>query len=64
MERCKKVTITKDDLEKIIPPKDKKEAIAQSEKYSEEFEKSREQVNQILDELQKMFAELEKSDER
>lgn len=52
--------ISKNELDKIIPPKDKEEAIAQSEKYIIEFEKNRERINQIYEELQKMFEDLDK----
>lgn len=53
-----KVKLTKSDIEKVIPPKDKSEAIEQSERYEKEYEVSKKELEAILESLEQLLEEL------
>lgn len=58
-----KIKLTQKDIEKVIPPKDKKEAMQETERFEREFEKNRKELEEMFEELQKMIEELQKKEE-
>lgn len=55
-----KIKLTKSDIEKVIPPKDKNEAIEQSERYEKEYEISKKELEDILENLGQLMEEFKK----
>ena len=58
-----KIKLIKNDFEKVLPPKEKQEAIEQSERYEKEYEKSKKQLDEILEQLEILMKELEKQED-
>lgn len=58
-----KIKLTKNDFEKVLPPKEKQEAIEQSERYEKEYEKSKKQLDAILEQLERLMKELDKQED-
>ena len=52
-----KVKLTKNDIERIRPPMDKEDAIEQTEKYVTEYEKSKKELDEILEKLKELYME-------
>lgn len=52
-----KIKLTKKDIERVIPPMDKEQAIAQTEKYVLEYEKSKKELEEMLEKLKSMYSE-------
>lgn len=52
-----KVKVTKKDIDRIIPPMDKEGAIEQTEKYVTEYEKSKKQLDEIIEKLRELYNE-------
>lgn len=53
--------LSRKDIEKVFPPKDKNEAIEQSERYEKEYEISKKELDEFLrklEELSKKFSEI------
>ena len=57
-----KIKLTKKDIEKVIPPKGKDEAIEQSERYEREYEASKKKLDDILKRLDEILKQLEESE--
>ena len=53
------ITTAKNNIDKVLPPKEKKDAIEQSERYEKEYEMSRKKLDEILMELERLKKELE-----
>lgn len=58
-----KVKLTKNDIEQVIPPKKKNEAIEQTERYEKEYEISKKELDRILEQMDALFEQLKESDE-
>lgn len=54
-----KIKLTRNDIEKAIPPLEKNEAIKQSERYEEEYHMSKKELDEIIERLKKLMNELE-----
>lgn len=52
-----RVKLTKKDIERVIPPMDKEGAIEQTEKYVSEYEKSKKELEDILEKLKELYNE-------
>ena len=52
-----KVKLTKKDIERVIPPMYKEGAIEQTEKYVSEYEKSKKELEEILEKLKELYNE-------
>ncbi len=50
--------LTKNDIDKIIPPKEKREAIEQSVRYEQEYEMSKRELEEIMGNLKQLAAQL------
>ena len=59
-----KIRLTKNDIDKIIPPKGKFAAIEQSERYEKEYEVSRKELDEILKQLEELMNRLNDSESR
>lgn len=59
-----KIKLTKRDIDKVIPPLGKNEAIKQSERYEKEYEESKRQLEELLKELEVLKDELRKLEEK
>lgn len=58
-----KTKLTKKDIDRIIPPKDKKDAIKESERFEQEYEKNKKDLEKILEALNKMAEELNRNED-
>lgn len=47
--------LTKNDIESVLPPLEKKEAIEQTERFREEYEKSKKQFEELLEKMSQML---------
>lgn len=59
-----KTKLTKNDIDKVFPPKQRSEAIEQSERYEQEYEVSKKRLDDILEKLDEMLKELEKLEKK
>lgn len=50
-----KSKLTKNDIDKVMPPKHKEGAIEQSERYEKEYEISKKELDDILKKMEKMM---------
>ncbi len=55
-----KKRLTKREIEKVLPPLERDDAIKQSVRYEREYEESKKQLEDILKKLEILKAELEK----
>lgn len=51
--------LTKKDIDRVLPPKEKEEAIEQSERYEKEYETSKRKLDEILQQLEEMMKSFE-----
>ncbi len=58
-----KTRLTGNDINRIIPPKEKEEAIKQSERYEKEYEQSRIELEKIRKNLEELKAALKQLEE-
>ncbi len=49
------VKLTKNEIEKIIPPKQKDDAIEQTKRYEEEYKISKKELEELLEKLSKLY---------
>ena len=49
--------LTKNDIESVLPPLEKKEAIEQTERFREEYENSKKQFEELLEKMSQMIKE-------
>lgn len=54
--------LTKSDIDKALPPKEKREAIEQSERYVREYELSRKELDEMLSRLEKVMEKLKRTE--
>lgn len=54
-----KSKVSKSDVDRIIPPKKKREAIEQSERYEKEYEDSKRELDEILKRLEEILKQFE-----
>ena len=47
--------LTKNDIESVLPPLEKKEAIEQTERFREEYENSKKQFEELLEKMSQMI---------
>lgn len=52
------VKLTKNDIDKIIPPKPKNDAIKQTKRYEEEYEISKKEIEEIMERLSKLYEKI------
>lgn len=57
-----KIKLTKKDIDRIIPPKNKKDAIEESERFEQEYEKNKKDLEEILEALKKLAEEFNKNE--
>lgn len=50
-----KIKLTKKDIERVLPPMEKEQAIKQTEKYVAEYEKSKKELEEMLEKLKSMY---------
>ena len=54
-----KIKLTRNDIEKVLPPQEREEAIKQSERYEKEYEISKKRLDELLSELEKLMKDIE-----
>lgn len=57
------VKLTKNDIDKIIPPKQKGDAIEQTKRYEKEYEISKKEIEEIIEKLARLYGEMKESNE-
>lgn len=57
-----KSKLTKSDMDRIIPPKKKDEAIEQSERYEREYELSKKELDDMIKKLDELLEKLKNSE--
>ena len=57
-----KSKLTKRDMDRIIPPKKKDEAIEQSERYEREYELGKEELDDMIKKLDELLEKLKNSE--
>lgn len=57
-----KSKLTKSDMDRIIPPKKKAEAIEQSERYEREYELSKKELDDMIKKLDELLEKLKNSE--
>mgnify|MGYP001050407646 CR=1 FL=1 len=50
--------LSKKDIEKVMPPKDREDAIKQTEKYVTEFENSKREFEELIKKLSRVYDEV------
>jgi hypothetical protein len=54
-----KIKLTKKDIDRAFPPREKEDAIEQSARYEQEYESSRKELDEMLKKMDELLKKLE-----
>lgn len=54
-----KIKLTKKDIDRAFPPREKEDAIEQSARYEKEYEVSRKELEEMLEKMENLLKKIE-----